>query len=287
MHAYFLRPGTPGQPIRYEVDRIRDGRSFTTRRVVGWQDQPIFTTALSFHGDEPGPDYQQPMPLRVPSPDETPDNLGFIPVEARDTIPMEFKELGPTPVDEQGFHASTRRVWMRIRRQLPDDPDLHAAMIAFLSDMGAVMGARAPLDEQPLDRLMGASLDHSLWFHRPLRADEWFLYDLGPARSGSPKARGTTRFARLRQAKHTTATLVASPIGSAPSGRYRTQTLADWRWAPCTPATARSGSRSPRKPCSGCSTPPGPRRASLPTPSNDRPSDPEPVPRVGRVTARG
>jgi acyl-CoA thioesterase-2 len=67
---------------------------------------------------------------------------------------------------------------MRIKRRLPDDPDLHASMIAYLSDMGAVIGARAPLPEQPLERLMGASLDHSLWFHRPMRADEWFLYDL-------------------------------------------------------------------------------------------------------------
>jgi acyl-CoA thioesterase-2 len=178
MHAYFLRPGVPGQPIRYEVDRIRDGRSFTTRRVVAWQDEPIFSTSISFHVPEPGVDYQQPIGLDVPTPEDAPDDWGMIPDEARDLIPIEFKELGPTEPDAHGFFASTRRAWMRIKRELPDDPDLHAAMIAYLSDMGAVMGARAPLPEQPLDRLMGASLDHSLWFHRPLRADEWFLYDL-------------------------------------------------------------------------------------------------------------
>jgi acyl-CoA thioesterase-2 len=187
MHAYFLRPGAPGQPIRYEVDRIRDGRSFTTRRVVAWQHEPIFTSAVSFHGTEPGPDYQQPIALDVPAPDGAPLDAGFIPEGVRHELPMDFRDLGATEPDERGFRSSTRRVWMRIRRPLPDDPDLHASMIAFLSDMGAVMGARAPLPDQPLDRLMGASLDHSLWFHRPLRADEWFLYDLRAVSNGNAR----------------------------------------------------------------------------------------------------
>jgi acyl-CoA thioesterase II len=177
LHAYFLRPGRPGVPIRYEVDRIRDGRSFTTRLVVAHQDEPIFGASVSFHRAEPGVEYQQPI-ADVPSPDEAPDDSGFIPQDVRDYVPMEFKELGPSEPDASGFFPSTRRVWMRIKRRLPDDPDLHASMIAFLSDMGAVMGARAPIEGQPLDRLMGASLDHALWFHRPMRADEWFLYDL-------------------------------------------------------------------------------------------------------------
>jgi acyl-CoA thioesterase-2 len=177
LHAYFLRPGRPGVPIRYEVDRIRDGRSFTTRLVVAHQDEPIFGASVSFHRSEQGVDYQQPIG-DVPLPDDAPDDIGFIPEALRDNIPMEFKELGATEPDADGFFASTRRVWMRIKRPLPDDPDLHASMITFLSDMGAVMGARAPVAEQPLERLMGASLDHALWFHRPMRADEWFLYDL-------------------------------------------------------------------------------------------------------------
>jgi acyl-CoA thioesterase-2 len=155
--------------------------------VVAWQDEPIFTSAGSFHDTEPGPDYQQPIALDVPTPDEAPDDLGFLPEDTRDKLPMDFKELGPTAPDEGGFFASTRRVWMRIRRPLPDDRDLHASMIAFLSDMGAVMGARAPIAELPLDRLMGASLDHALWFHRPMRADEWFLYDLRAVSNGNAR----------------------------------------------------------------------------------------------------
>ena len=179
LHAYFLRPGAPGVPITYEVDRIRDGRSFTTRTVVARQGaEAIFEVSVSFHVAEPGPDYQQPMAGDVPSPADAPNDLGFMPESVRPMMPMEFKELGPTEPDEHGWHRSTRRVWMRIKRRLPDDPALHASLLAFLSDMGAVMGARAPIAEQPLSRLMGASLDHAMWFHRPMRADEWFLYDL-------------------------------------------------------------------------------------------------------------
>jgi acyl-CoA thioesterase-2 len=114
----------------------------------------------------------------VPSPDEAADDLGFIPESVREILPMEFRELPPAEPDGTGFFSSTRRVWMRMKRRMPDDPDLHTSMITYLSDMGAVMGARAPLPEQPVERLMGASLDHALWFHRPMRADEWFLYDL-------------------------------------------------------------------------------------------------------------
>lgn len=187
MHAYFLRPGVPGQPIRYEVDRIRDGRSFLTRRVVAWQDEPIFTSAVSFHRVEPGPDYQQPIADDVPGPDEAEDVPGIVPAEVRDRLPMEFKELGPTPPDGRGYHRSSRRAWMRIRRRLPDDRDLHLAALAFLSDMGALVAARPPIDALPLDRLMGASLDHAIWFHRPIRADEWFLYDLRSVSAGNAR----------------------------------------------------------------------------------------------------
>ncbi len=102
-----------------------------------------------------------------------------------------MRELGPTEADADGWHASTRRVWMKVKRELPDDPLLHVCVLTFLSDMGAVMGARAPLPEQPLSRLMGASLDHAVWFHRPMRADDWFLYDLHAVSNAG--ARGLTR----------------------------------------------------------------------------------------------
>lgn len=179
LHAYFLRPGVPGVPITYAVDRIRDGRSFTTRTVVARQgDDAIFEQSVSFHRREGGADYQRPIATDVPGPEEVPDAGGPFPDAVRPLIPVEMRELGPTPADADGFHSSTRRAWMRLKRRVPDDPAVHEALLAFLSDMGAMVGARAPLPSQPLDRLMGASLDHAMWFHRPMRADEWFLYDL-------------------------------------------------------------------------------------------------------------
>lgn len=194
LHAYFIRPGRPGVPITFEVERTRDGRSFSTRRVVAHQDDvTIFEMSTSLHVRESGVDYQLPMPSGVPDPETVSDRSSFIPDEARDRLPVDMRELGATEPDESGWYPSTRRVWMRVKRVLPDDPLLHACVLTFLSDMGAVMGARAPLPEQPLVRLMGASLDHSLWFHRPMRADDWFLYDLHAVSNAGARglARGT------------------------------------------------------------------------------------------------
>jgi acyl-CoA thioesterase-2 len=192
LHAYFLRPGRPGVPISFEVERTRDGRSFSTRRVLARQDDVvIFEMTTSLHVDEPGVDYQLPLRRDVPGPDQASDRVSFIPDEHRDRLPVEMRELGGTDADEDGWFSSTRRVWMRVRRTLPDEPLLHVCVLTFLSDMGAVMGARAPVPEQPLARLMAASLDHAVWFHRPMRADEWFLYDLHAVSNAG--ARGLTR----------------------------------------------------------------------------------------------
>jgi acyl-CoA thioesterase-2 len=194
LHAYFIRPGRPGVPIEFEVERTRDGRSFTTRRVVASQnDEVIFEMSTSLHVTEHGVDYQMPLWSDLPAPETLTDRVSFIPDETSDRLPVEMRELGPTEADEDGWYASTRRVWMRTKRRLPDDPVLHVCVLTFLSDMGAVMGARAPLPEQPLSRLMGASLDHAVWFHRPIRADEWFLYDLHAVSNAGARglARGT------------------------------------------------------------------------------------------------
>jgi acyl-CoA thioesterase-2 len=192
LHAYFIRPGRPGVPIDFDVERTRDGRSFTTRRVLARQrDEVIFEMSTSFHVTEPGVDYQMPLRTDVPAPAEVSDRVSFIPDEARDWLPVELREVGASPPDEHGWYASTRRVWMRVKRPLVDDSLLHACMLTYLSDMGAVMGARAPLKEQPVSRLMAASLDHAVWFHRPIRADEWFLYDLHAVSNAG--ARGLTR----------------------------------------------------------------------------------------------
>lgn len=178
LHGYFLLGGKPGVPIVYAVERLRDGRSFTTRAVEALQgDEVIFNLSASFHREESGPDYQRPLAMDVPMPEDAPERMLFIPEEERPRLPFELRELGPTEPDEHGYYRSTRRAWMRIKGSLPDDPTLHACMLTWLSDMGAVLSAMAPLPEHRFDRVMGASLDHAMWFHRPMRADEWFLYD--------------------------------------------------------------------------------------------------------------
>jgi acyl-CoA thioesterase-2 len=178
LHAYFLRPGRPGVPIDYDVERTRDGRSFTTRRVLAHQgSENIFEMSCSFNRVADGIDYQMPIADDVPSADDAPTQLDFIPEPERSRIPFELRELGPSEPDERGWYPSSRRAWMRVRGELPDDPLLHACMLTYLSDMGAVMGAMAPSADYPRERTMAASLDHALWFHRPMRADRWFLYD--------------------------------------------------------------------------------------------------------------
>ncbi len=194
LHAYFVRPGRPGVPIEFEVERTRDGRSFTTRRVVAAQGpEVIFEMSASFHVDEPGLDYQLPRAGDVPEPDDTPERWLFIPPEARPYLPMEMRELGPTDADEQGFHRSTRRAWIRMKRSVGDDPVIHQCLLTYLSDMGAVFGAIKPSPDFALGSLMGASLDHAMWFHRPMRADAWFLYDLQAVSNAGSRglARGT------------------------------------------------------------------------------------------------
>lgn len=188
LHAYFLRPGRVGEPIDLRVERPRDGRSFTTRYVAAVQrDEVIFDAIASFHVAEEGPEHQVPIALDVPSPERSPSPE--LPPEfrrgrMRSMMPFDMRELGPQPPDA-GPYRSTRRVWFRTAGALPDDPALHACVLAFASDMGVVMAARAPVSDEDMwspvtwgDRFMTASLDHSVWFHRPIRADEWVLMDL-------------------------------------------------------------------------------------------------------------
>jgi acyl-CoA thioesterase-2 len=168
LHSYFLRPGKVGVPITLGVDRIRDGRSFATRRVVAVQDEePIFELSASFHVEEPGFDVQIPLPPEAPEPEALPASpVGKDHPHHR---PFDLREFGPLP----GSHRST---WARVAGRLPDDPAIHACVLTYLSDMGPVGAARrAGPTEVPT---MRASLDHVLWFHRPVRADDWLLYDL-------------------------------------------------------------------------------------------------------------
>ena len=200
LHAYFLRPGDPTVPILFEVDRTRDGRSFTTRRVVAIQHgRVIFNLSASFHVSEPpGMDHQLSMPA-VPEPESLPT--------FKERMAPFAERMGdwyhrPRPIDLRFVDAPTRareaeraaeqRVWFRADGALPDDPLLHACVVAYASDMTlldtVMLPHRVAFDDP---NLIGASLDHAMWFHRAFRADEWLLYD--QASPSASNMRGLSR----------------------------------------------------------------------------------------------
>jgi acyl-CoA thioesterase-2 len=192
LHAYFLRPGDMRIPILYEVDHIRDGRSFTTRRVVAIQHgRAIFNLQASFQADEEGYEHQEPMP-DVPGPDEVPTmderlaESGLKGLAGGNERPIELRFV-ESPVwfnQEQG--RTRQHVWFRAGGPLPDDPILHACVVTYASDMTLLDTALLPHGKTFGDpNLMQASLDHAMWFHRPFRADEWLLYaQATPSASG-------------------------------------------------------------------------------------------------------
>ncbi len=189
LHAYFVRPGRPGSPLRLDVERTRNGRSFATRAVTASQGgETILTLSASFHGVEEGDDWQLPAPLGVPGPDEVPAVAS--PISA--FISMQAFEIRPLRATEPGGFPIIHPLWVRTRNRLPDDPALHACVVAFMSDMGVVGSARAPRSTLP-QRFMGASLDHAVWFHRPARADDWLLFSVEPVTNFGSRAlaRGT------------------------------------------------------------------------------------------------
>jgi acyl-CoA thioesterase II len=185
LHSYFLRPGDTTVPILYEVDRIRDGRSFTTRRVVAIQrGEAIFNLAASFHIEEEGFVHQLEMPV-VPPPEEIPTVRERM-EDSGEPLADWFRR--PNPIDQRfvgalpWFHTESRdpcqRLWLRADGELRDDPLLHAAIVTYASDMSLFDSIISPHRVRwEDDSFMGASLDHCMWFHRPFRADEWLLYD--------------------------------------------------------------------------------------------------------------
>ncbi|MCO6009434.1 acyl-CoA thioesterase II [Actinoallomurus purpureus] len=202
LHAYFIRPGDPSVPIVYTVDRVRDGRSFTTRRVSAVQHgKIIFTLSASFQIAEDGPSHQAPMP-EVPDPESLPtfqermerlfgklDNefMRKRPIDLRHVTPLTWEAArDPELVGPESL------VWLRVDGELPDDPLLHVCLMTYASDMtlldtvllnhGLAWGDR---------KTMGASLDHAMWFHRPFRADRWLLYA-----QDTPNASGARGLAR-------------------------------------------------------------------------------------------
>jgi acyl-CoA thioesterase-2 len=197
LHGYFVRPGDPAEPIEFRVEKIRDGRSFSVRRSVALQhDRPIFFMSASFHRPEKGLDHHAPVPAGVPLPDDLPtmaERLGRYPerlgIWSRVPRPIDIRYVGePGWVAPGDRPAEERqRVWMRLDGKLPDDPLLHACALTYASDLTLLDSVLAVHGEVwGPGGLVGASLDHALWLHRPFRADEWFLYDCwSPSASGA------------------------------------------------------------------------------------------------------
>lgn len=197
LHSYFIRPGDPTVPIVYEVDRVRDGRSFTTRRVTAVQHgRPIFALSASLQLDQPGIEHQPQMP-DVPAPESlptldervsgaSPEAAAFFRAMPR-PIDLRYVDDPPWQQHSRGPREGENRVWMRANGRLPDDPLLHVCVLTFASDMTLLDSVltRHGL-AAGLDPITMASLDHAMWFQRSFRADEWFLYvSTSPAASGS------------------------------------------------------------------------------------------------------
>ena len=188
LHGYFMLGGDPKVPIIYEVDRIRDGRSFTTRRVVAIQHgRAIFSMSASFQTEEPGFDHAAPMP-DVPPPEDLPNEqetrsglMALMPDPVRayyererpiELRPVEFERYTKAGPGEPRFH-----VWIRATSRLPDDPAIHQCVLAYASDMTLLDSSLIPHGRTVFERsIQAASLDHAPWFHRPFRADDWLLY---------------------------------------------------------------------------------------------------------------
>ena len=204
LHAYFLRPGSIGTPIIYDVDRIRDGGSFSTRRVVAIQNgEPIFNTSISFQIREKGLSHQIDMPDILP-PEKCVSDLE-IRKQLANKVPKKMREMftRERPIElrslpgEGMFQSASKRppykyMWMRAVSKLPNDINLHQAILAYESDMGLLSTS---LNPHKLNFASGnfqsASLDHGMWFHRPFRADEWMLYS-----TDSPSASNARGFNR-------------------------------------------------------------------------------------------
>jgi acyl-CoA thioesterase-2 len=168
LHGYFLRPVMAGRPLWYRVIPIREGRTFAIHHLEAVQDgSPVFWMMCSFTADTDGYEYELPMSQDVPKPDDLAVSVG--------PGPWEVAEVGPTAPAPDGTRTSTRRAWFRVAGSLPDERNLHEALIAFVTDMTGTGGRPLHLDGDVTGMV---SVDHAAWFHRPLRADEWLFYDV-------------------------------------------------------------------------------------------------------------
>ena len=186
LHGYFLRSGDVDKPIRFEVETMRDGRSFSARRTHALQDgSPILAMTTSFQEAQPGLDHQRPGPQHVPGPDDVLDGIGALAAQGHPvakfwtrTSAFELRHVtrnlysGPDPE-----HSDRQMVWMRARAPLPDDELLHRALLAYACDqvmLEPILRRHGESWETP--GLSIASLDHAMWWHRPVRVDEWLLH---------------------------------------------------------------------------------------------------------------
>ena len=200
-HAYFLRPGDPLVPILYSVEGSRDGGSFSVRRVAASQQgPPIFTLASSFQRTQTGFDHQSQMPV-VPEPESLEDDQQVLLRDPaltpgmRDWVarerPFETRSVLGRGLGDRPARPAVDRLWLKTRGSLPDDPSIHRALLAFVSDMSLLDTALLPHGKSIFSRVQVASLDHAMWFHRPFRADTWLLYA-----QDSPSASGARGFNR-------------------------------------------------------------------------------------------
>jgi acyl-CoA thioesterase II len=190
LHSYFLRPGDPHEEIRYAVDRIRDGRTFSTRRVIAWQqrkgeDVAIFALTTDASAEEtPVAEHALPMP-EVPAPETLPTLAEVVaPYGERATAALTISRAVEQRLLEDPFDRTPKTppntatwVWMRVSGVLPADENVHRSALTFVSDLTLLSAGLARLGGGWGGEFVGASLDHAVWFHQPARADEWFLYE--------------------------------------------------------------------------------------------------------------
>ncbi|MGR7027917.1 acyl-CoA thioesterase [Geodermatophilus sp. URMC 62] len=190
LHSYFLRPGDPHEELRYTVERIRDGRSFSSRRVIACQrrrgeDVAVFALTADFHaGEQAVVAHARPMP-DVPRPDELPSLAEYAAGHGELASPaleisraVEQRPLAdPFAPEPKALPRTQSHAWFRVAGRLPDDAAVHAAALTFVTDLTLLSAGLARIGGGWGGRYVGASLDHAVWFHAPVRADEWFLYE--------------------------------------------------------------------------------------------------------------
>lgn len=204
LHCYFMLPGDPEVPIIYQVDRLRDGGSFTTRRVTAIQHgNAIFSLESSFQVKEEGLEHQLPMPLDVPSPETLPTQFELLEKSGNDIPdairrfwarerPLEIKPVITEHYTSRERLAPRQHVWLRMTGTVPDDPRLQSAILAYMSDMTLLDTSTFAHGRSGFDPdIQMASLDHAMWFHRPHKLDDWLLYT-----QDSPNSIGSRGFAR-------------------------------------------------------------------------------------------